>query len=241
MLHLALMALLVADEAGIDALRSAWQFKRRVTTSGDDALASLTLPPDLSANAAPQGRDLRLIDLQGREIPYLLDWTSEREGLAAWRANLKDVRREKESDRATSAVRSAWTIDLGALRTFTELALNVPEVAFSWHVRIETSKNGTDYELAQSDAPLFDQTWNGERVRKTEVRFDAPVAARYVRVIARSASESNTFELLGALGDPAPSDQRRPMVEGNDGRPGRHPAPHGHHPIPSERIVAAAF
>ena len=195
---LVLAALLVAADNPVDAERAAWRYRRAVTTAGSESLASVVLPPELSAKAAPMSRDLRLVDETGREVPYLLDWTSEREGLATWRVDVKDVRREKEEARQTSAIRSLWTLDLGEPRTFTDLALQVPDVAFAWHVRVEAS-DGRGFEVIQPDAALFDQTWNNERVRRTEIRFEAPVTARYLRITARSASDSRALEIEGAL------------------------------------------
>ena len=195
---LAFAALLLAADTPVDAERAAWHYRRRVTIAGSESLASLVLPPELSTRAAPSGRDLRLVDETGREIPYLLDWTSEREGLATWRVDVKDVRREQDEGRDTSAIRSQWTLDLGGTRTFTDLALRVPDVAFAWHVRVEASGDGRKYEVIQTDGALFDQSWNNERVRKTEVRFEAPVTARYLRVTARSAADSRPLEIEGA-------------------------------------------
>ncbi len=195
---LALAALLLAVDNPADAERAAWRYRRAVTIAGSESLASLALPPELSAKAASLSRDLRLVDETGREVPYLLDWTSEREGLATWRVAVKDVRREKEEAREVSAIRSQWTLDLGEPRTFTDLALRVPDVAFAWHVRVEASLDGRGFEVVQKDAALFDQTWNNERVRRTEIRFEAPVTARYLRLTARSASDSRALEIEGA-------------------------------------------
>ncbi len=195
---LVLAAVLLAADHPADAERAAWRYRRAVTITDSESLASLVLPPELSAKAAPFSRDLRLVDETGREVPYLLDWTSEHEGLATWRVDVKDVRREKEEPREAAAIRSQWTLDLGELRTFTDLALRVPDVAFAWHVRVEASLDGKGFEIVHPDAALFDQTWNNERVRRTEVRFDAPVTARYLRLTARSASDSRALEIEGA-------------------------------------------
>ncbi|MBK5256469.1 MAG: DUF3999 family protein, partial [Vicinamibacteria bacterium] len=108
------------------------------------------------------------------------------------------VRREREGGRSDAAVRSQWTIDLGDVRTFTDLSVSVPDVAFAWHVRVEASDDGSRYHVIETEAALFDQTWNGERVRKTDVRFDAPVTARYLRLTGRAASDSRLLELEGA-------------------------------------------
>jgi len=197
-LILTLAALLLAAENPIDAERAAWRYRRPVTVVGQESLASLILPPELSTKAAERGRDLRLVDETGREIPYLLDWTTEREGLATWRVDVKDVRREKEEAREAAAIRSQWTLDLGESRTFTDLNLRVPDVAFAWHVRVEASPDGREYEVIQPEAALFDQTWNNERVRRTQIRFEAPVTARYLRITARSAADSRALEIEGA-------------------------------------------
>ncbi len=195
---LVLAALLLAADNPVDAERAAWRYRRAVTIAGGESLASLVLPPELSAKAGAFSGDLRLVDETGREVPYLLDWTGEREGLATWRVDVKDVRREKEEAREASAIRSQWTLDLGQPRTFTDLALRVPDVAFAWHVRVEASLDGRRFEVIHPDAALFDQTWNNERVRRTEIRFEAPMTARYLRLTARSASDSRTLEIEGA-------------------------------------------
>jgi len=155
-----LASLLLASDAA-DLQRAAWQYRRPVEIRGSDGLASLTLPLEVSEKAGPQGRDLRLVDSDGKETPYLLEWTTEREGLASGRAEIGDIRRERESGRRAPPVRSQWTIDLGQPRTFTELNLTVPDAAFAWHVRVETSTDGDRYEVVGSDAALFDQVWNG--------------------------------------------------------------------------------
>ena len=195
---LVLAAFLLAADNPVDAERAAWKYRRAVTIAGSESIVSVVLPTELSAKAAPFGRDLRLVDENGREVPYLLDWTSEREGLATWRVDVKDVRRESEEAREASAVRSQWTLDLRELRTFTDLALRVPDVAFAWHVRVEASGDGREFDVIHPDAALFDQTWNNERVRRTEIRFEAPVTARYLRITARSASDSRSLEIEGA-------------------------------------------
>jgi hypothetical protein len=192
------LALLVAAETPADGVRAAWHYKRQVTVPGGESLASLVLPPELSTNAAPGSRDLRLVDEAGREVPYLLDWTGERDGFATYRVDVKDVRREKEGESRQSPVRSQWTLDLGAARTFTELSLHVPDIAFAWHVQVEASTDGVKYAVLQGDAALYDQVWNGERVRRTWIRFEAPITARLLRVTARSAANSRVLEIEGA-------------------------------------------
>jgi hypothetical protein len=193
-----LLALLAAAEVNADAERAAWAYKRPVTSAGAESLAALVLPPELSARAAAGGRDFRLVDETGREVAYLFDWTSEREGLTTWRAGMKDLRREREEPRAASPVRSQWTLDLGQARSFTELDLNLEDGPFAWHVRVEASLDGKEFETVQAEAALFDQTWNQERVRKTRIRFDEPVRARYLRLTARSAARTPFLEILGA-------------------------------------------
>lgn len=194
---LLLASLLIASDAA-DMQRAAWQYRRPVQIRASDGLASLTLPLELSEKAGPLGRDLRLVDSDGKETPYLLEWTREGEGLATWQAGIGDIRREREGGRRASPVRSQWTIDLGQPRTFTELNLNVPDSAFAWHVRVETSTDGDRYEVVESDAALFDQVWNGERVRKTDIRLESVVTARYLRIVARSASTARVLDFEGA-------------------------------------------
>ena len=195
---LVLAALLLAGDGAVDVERAAWRFRREVKARPHEPLATLLLPPELSAKGGPSGRDLRLVDGAGREVPYLLDWTTEREGLATWRAAVKEVRREREASGEVAATRSQWTIDLGEPRRFTDLDVRVPDVEFAWHVRVEASVDGRVYTVVENAAPLFDQTWNGERVRRTTLRFGEPLSARFLRLTARSASDSLPLEIEGA-------------------------------------------
>jgi hypothetical protein len=196
MILTALLLASVADGAA-DVERAGWKYRREVTVVSEGPIASLVLPPELSAHSHPRGFDLRLVDARGGEIPYVLDWSGEREGLATWRAGVKDIRRESETTERHSPVRSQWLVDFGTRRSFTELKLDVRGDGFAWHVRVETSEDGAGFETIATDAPLFDQEWNGARVRRTSLEFDQPRTGRFVRLTARGAPDAPAFELTG--------------------------------------------
>lgn len=159
----------------VDAQRAAWRWRRAVALAdASRPVASLPLPPELWTRAQPELRDLRLVDAEGRETPYVIDRQSERETAPEWGGRLADARRE-------SKLSSEWLVDLGAPRTFDQVALDVPAGDFAKRVRLEASGDGRDFYTLRDDAGIFEREWHG-RVRHTTIDLDPPATARFLRL-----------------------------------------------------------
>lgn len=162
----------------VDASRAAWPQRRAVELPAGDAraLAALDLPPELWTHAQSDLRDLRLIDAEGREVPYVLDRQEQREAGREWTGTLIDARREAKTS-------SLWTVDLGQARRFDQLTLEIPGQGFAKRLRVEASDDARTWRLVRDDAGVFERDWNGS-LRHTRVEFKAPVEARYLRLTA---------------------------------------------------------
>jgi hypothetical protein len=167
-----------ATSDALDRERAAWRCRRTVELPDDGRpLAELELPPELWTQAQDDLRDLRLIDPEGRERPYVIDRQQEREGDAgSWAGTLIDTRRERK-------LRSEWIVDLGQARAFDQVTLDVPGSGFAKRLSVEASDDARAWRLLRADAGIFERDWNGP-LRHTRVELDAPASARYLRLAA---------------------------------------------------------
>lgn len=194
----ALLVLLAApaSAADLDASRAAWRFRRDVQIAPRDGFAALALPPELLAHAAPDLRDLRLVDQGGADVPYVVDHRQERLTARAYNGTLVDTRREPVGPPDDRTARASWTVDFGGPRTFDTLALAVAGSDFAKHVRVEASVDQTSWRAVRDDAPVFSRRWQGG-VRHTSIVLDAPETARFVRLTTRDDAESPAVEVAG--------------------------------------------
>jgi hypothetical protein len=183
---LGIVAFAAADVHGVedarDERRSAWRYRREVAIEPRPGapFAALVLPPELMARCEPDLRDLRLVDGNGGEIPYAADRRVERRQAARWAGTLVDQRSERKR-------RSQWTVDLGAVRTFDTVTLDVRDTDFAKRVRLEAGAGSGEWSVLLEDAGIFDREWGG-RLHHTTLALREPVAARYLRVTADDRS-----------------------------------------------------
>lgn len=186
-----------AAAADLDASRAAWRFRRDVRIAPRDGFAALALPPELLPHAAPDLRDLRLVDQGGTDVPYVLDRRGERVTARVHPGALVDAGREPIGPSDDRTARAYWTVDLGAPRAFDTIALELAGTDFAKHVRVEASPDQASWRTLHDGAPVFARAWHG-RVRHTSIALDAPETARYLRFTTRDDRESPPVEITGA-------------------------------------------
>jgi hypothetical protein len=189
----ALAALVQADAPDRDVERSAWQFRRAVALPAPAAgtapsFAALTLPPEVATRCQAELQDARLLDAEGRDVPFVVDRTVERAIGTAWVGRLLDVRPEKR-------VRTVWVADFDEVRSFDLVSLDIRQQDFAKRVTIEVSEDGQGWRTVKQDAGVFDRPWN-VRVHHTSIVLGERSAARYVRVTADD-QRSRPVELQG--------------------------------------------
>jgi len=114
--------------------------------------------------------DLRMVDDQQREIPYLV--ITPRPGEARWSSStVLPVARTKSS--------SGFEADLGAIKTVDRLRVEGIAAPFLKRARLEGSGDRTHWTLLVAETTLFDLP--EEKLRNLEIAFE-PGAYRYLRI-----------------------------------------------------------
>lgn len=185
-----------ATPAELDQARTAWRYRRSVDVPPSDGFASLELPPELRAHARPDLRDLRLLAADGSEVPYAVDRVVDREASRTWQGRLTDTFQEPVGPADEAAGTTSWTADLGALREFDTITLDVREQDFAKRVRVEGSSDAREWRTLADDAPVFDRAWQG-RVRHTHVVIGGGTAARYLKLTMHDHRRSPPVTLVG--------------------------------------------
>jgi len=216
------MAVLLASAAAraeVDEERQAWRYRREVAAPESGAaspFAALPLSPEVAARCQADLRDVRLVDGQGLERPFVVDRVVTQGAGESWAGRLVDTRRESRRS-------SLWVVDLGASRSFDRINLDVPGQDFAKGLKVEASDDGQAWRVVREDAGIFDRLWEA-RVHHTQVELPAPTSARYLRFTTLDR-RSRPVELRGATvvrrGRPEGSEWTRPVrAERVSGAPG---------------------
>ena len=170
----------VAQPVDVDAQRAGWHFRRAVTVpagpSARPGFGAIAIPPEIGAQAQPGFQDLRLLEADGREVPYVVDRPVERAMTYRWRGRLVDTRLETKRH-------TQWVVDLGEARTFDGIVLDIPRSDFAKRIRVEASADAREWRVAQEDAGVFDRPWT-TRIHHTMITLTRPESARYLRLTA---------------------------------------------------------
>ncbi len=197
----------VVQAADLDEERAAWRYRRAVDLPAEGgAFVALPIPPEVGARCLAGLADVRLLETDGRETPFVVDERREREAEQEWTGTLVDSRRERKR-------LSQWTVDLGEARTFNTVRLLVPGEDFVKRARLEASHDTRTWSLVQEDVGLFDQPWTS-RVRHTSIDLVTPVSARYLRLTVddRRSPPIDVTGWVVASGRTLPGEQWRRTV-----------------------------
>ncbi len=189
-----LAKLLPAAEA--DSERAAWRYRRPVGVPGSGELVALPLPPELQGRAQPGLSDLRLVNADGQELPYVVDRIETRQSASSWSGRLVDERREVSGPREDERGVTTLLVDFGEPRSFDTIALQVPAQDFAKRVRVEASADREAWTLLDADAGIFDGSWGG-RVHHTTLFPGAPAAARFLRLSVADSRGSPPVRITG--------------------------------------------
>lgn len=197
---LGLTVALGAQPLDVDAERSAWRYRRTVTLPADapGRFALVAVPPDVAARGQADMHDLRLVAPDGSEVPFVVDRAVEREAQSGVAARLVDTQQEPQGPAEEARGRGVWVADLGEVRRFDTLTLQIPSRDFAKRVRVEASADRTSWRVVREGASVFDAPWTTPtRVHHTTIQLDAPTTARYVRLTLDDDRRSPTVVLTG--------------------------------------------
>jgi hypothetical protein len=172
-------AALLAQAAATDDARAAWQYRRDVARptgpQADGRFTAIAVPPEVAERSQPGLQDLRLVDGDGREVPYVVDADVPR--ATERRRTGRLVEAQQERKRA-----STWIVDFGVSAPFDRLELDIAGQDFSKRVDLETSADGTQWTRVDTVAWVFDRPWRGRQIHDTVVERTEPLTARFVRL-----------------------------------------------------------
>jgi hypothetical protein len=170
-----LTAAAAAQGPAADEPRAAWRYRRDVAVpnAAAGAFVAVPLPPEVAVRSQRHLEDLRLVDGEGRETPYLMVDDQPR-------ADVRRVAGALAESRQDGRFGATWTADFGAPMAFDRLELEIPARDFAARFVVEGSTDGTTWLAITDSFWAFDRLWQGRPVHDTAL--DVPVTtARFVR------------------------------------------------------------
>ncbi len=188
-----LLALLATVTGGAAVTSTEWQHRQSLNVAAP-GLTKLTLPAATFDSAQPALTDLRLVDAQGQEVPYLLDRDLSVRGVEPGRLlSPRSFRPTPNGDTTQLIFETGTTDPLDAI----DLETSVPFFLKAAHVEI--SADGTEWQSLGSAVPVFRQ-FGAEQLRLSLNRQKAA----YVRVTLDDF-RSRQVAFTGAKLLPAPT------------------------------------
>ncbi len=187
-----------------------WQYRQSIDVPAT-GLVQINLPLETSNIARPDLSDLRIIDSNEKEIPFLMDQPMPRPESSA---PVKDFRAEIVS------AETRLLITTGSDSTIAGVMLETPASAnFIKAARVEGSNDQKDWRILKSGAPLF-RMGNGAanlRVAFSEGRW------QFLRIVVddnRTPLVPWTGARLIVAGSPAPAEPVSVTIKSRDENPG---------------------
>ncbi len=160
-----------------------WKY-RQTFTVGKPAVIKIAIPPATLDVAQPGLGDLRVLDGQAAQVPYLLE--------SARRAAPPTERAPKEIRTILSATSTLVVMATGDDTPLVGIALTTPAPGFLKAARVEVSSNARDWRPVVTGVPLFRQ-FGAE-----ELRLELPgISTRHVRVTVDD-SRTRPIPITGA-------------------------------------------
>lgn len=153
-----------------------WRYARAIELPATDAprLVSVVAPPEMYSRAKPWLADIRLIDDQGAEVPYV----SFRQQGTSNTASLASTLRENSF---TAGQFTQLVVDLGAHAPFhNALRIDTSASDFIEWVQVEASDDGHVWRMVQERAPIF--RFRKDNHQGTQTVHYSENNAQYLRV-----------------------------------------------------------
>lgn len=167
-------------ETSLPAAWKHWHYSRAIElprpgmTTGSSQLAGVVAPPDMYAHAQPRLADLRVIDDQGAQIPYVM---FQRLGTSN-SASLPTTLRE---DSFTAGAFTQLVLDAGPRTPFHNTVRILTDASdFIEWVQVEASDDGHVWRMVQERAPIF--RFRKDSHEGTQVVHYSENNAQYLRV-----------------------------------------------------------
>jgi len=188
---------------------SEWRASQTLEISGS-GLTRVELPVETLNAARPALEDLRVIDPDGKEVPYLVERRLSQPGMTL-------PAREFHSTIANDS--TTITLATGPPGPLTSLVLETPATDFIKAVRIEASRDNVTWQVLAEGEPIFRQRGGAEKLH-----IPIPGGAwSFLRLTVddrRTQPVPFTGAILHTPGVPAPSVLKADTIKSRDENPG---------------------
>ncbi len=182
--------LLLQAATPLPAVWEHWLYSRAVELPATQAtqLVSVTVPVEIYGHVQPQQADLRLIDDNGQEVPYVL-YAKQRVEQRQWRnTRLEDL--GHVAGQYTHAI-----VDVGeSPELHNSIALDTPETNFFAWVEVAASDDRRTWRVVRDRVPIY--RFRQDTIEGNQVVTYPETRARYLRLHI-SVQEDKPFQLLG--------------------------------------------
>ncbi|HXE75646.1 MAG TPA: DUF3999 family protein [Candidatus Xenobia bacterium] len=189
----ALLSLLLFFQAAapLPAQWEHWLYSRPIELPPADQtrLVRVTVPVEIYPHLQPQQADLRVIDDNGQEVPYVL-YTRQRVEQRQWRTTrLEDL--GHVAGQYTHAV-----VDVGENPDLhNSLLLETPETNFFAWVEVAASDDRRTWRVARDRAPIY--RFRQDALEGSQIVTYPETRARYLRLHIRVQGGDKAFQLTG--------------------------------------------
>ena len=167
-----------------------WLYARPVELPPADTvrLVRVTVPVEIYPHLQPQQADLRVIDDNGQEVPYVL-YTKQRLEQRQWRTTrLEDL--GHVAGQYTHAV-----VDVGENPDLhNSLTLDTPETNFFAWVEVAASDDRRTWRVARDRAPIY--RFRQDTIEGSQIVSYPETRARYLRLHVSVQGEDRPFQLV---------------------------------------------
>jgi hypothetical protein len=153
-----------------------WRYSREIKAPAENAsgLAVIVVPEDVYAHSANQLADLRIVDDQGREVPFVLAVPS-----GHTHTDRRPVRTQEQS--FTPGEFTQFVLDVGANAQFhNAIQVNTPETDFIAWAEAAVSDDARQWRIVCDRAPLFH--FNKQNLQGVQTLYYSVTNARYIRL-----------------------------------------------------------
>jgi hypothetical protein len=153
-----------------------WRYSREVKPFAENApgLAAIVVPEDVYVHSSNQLADIRIVDDQGREVPFVLAVPS-----GHTHTDRRPVRTHEQS--FAPGEFTQFVLDVGANAQFhNAIQVNTPETDFIAWAEAAVSDDARQWRIVCDRAPLF--RFNKQSLQGVQTLYYSETNARYIRL-----------------------------------------------------------
>jgi len=182
-----------------------WSYSREVIppVANERGLTAIVVPEDVYAHSLKQLADIRIVDDEGREVPYVLNVPS-----GHTHTDRRIARMQEHS--FTPGEFTQFVLDAGANAPFhNAILVNTSETDFITWAEVAVSDDARQWRIVCDRAPLF--RFNKQNLQGTQTLHYSETNARYIRLRILEGSHPFPVTSINVLYDETTPEERVPV------------------------------